>query len=208
MAEKVIGVLAGGRGSNFQAIIDNVKTGNLPVKIGVLVCDQKDAYAITRAKDAGVPFVIVERKGFSSKADFENQLSAELKKYDVQLVVLAGFMRLLGKDFIRTWQNRIMNIHPSLLPSFPGLHPQLQAIEYGAKISGCTVHFVDEGMDSGPIILQKAVEVFSEDTEDTLAERILKEEHKLYPEAIKLWSEGRLGIEGRLVVKRGNSDED
>ena len=206
MAEKVIGVLASGRGSNFQAIIDTVKSGSLPVKIGVLVCDKRDAYAIERSKTAGIPFVIVERKEFSSKDDFENQINEELKKYDVELVVLAGFMRLLGKTFIRSWQNSIMNIHPSLLPSFPGLHPQLQAIEYGAKVSGCTVHFVDEGMDSGPVILQKAVEVFSDDTEDTLAERILKEEHKLYPDAIRLWAEDRLRMEGRLVVKRGNDD--
>lgn len=208
MPEKIIGVLASGRGSNFQAIIDNIAKHSLNVKIGVLVCDQKDAYAVERAKIAGIPFAVIARKDFATKDDFERAMSETLKSYGVQLVVLAGFMRLLGDSFIREWQSRIMNIHPSLLPSFPGLHPQRQAIEYGAKVSGCTVHFVDEGMDSGPVILQKAVSVLDNDTEDSLADRILNEEHKLYTEAIKLWSEDRLRIEGRLVVKRGNDDGD
>lgn len=199
MAEKVIGILASGRGSNLQAIIDNISKGLLKVKIGVVICDKSDAYALQRAEQVGIPACVIERGHFSCKEDFEQAISEKLAEHEVQLIVLAGFMRLLGSEFIKKWHMKIMNIHPSLLPSFPGLHPQQQAIDYGAKVSGCTVHFVDEGMDSGPIILQKAVPVLDEDDEDTLAQRILKEEHVLYSQAIGLWAQEKICVDGRAT---------
>ena len=199
MAEKVIGVLASGRGSNLQAIVDNIMQGYLPVKIGVVICDKSDAYALQRAAQVDIPACVIERSSFSCKEDFEQAISEKLLEHNVQLVVLAGFMRLLGSKFIKNWHMKIMNIHPSLLPSFPGLHPQRQALTYGARVSGCTVHFVDEGMDSGPIILQKAVSVLDNDDEDALAARILKEEHLLYSQAISLWAQSKIFISGRQV---------
>ena len=200
MAEKIIGVLASGRGSNLQAIIDNIANDSLKVKIGVVICDQPDAYAIERAQKAGIPTRSLERKLFASKDLFEQAINSTLLEYKVELIVLAGFMRLLGSTFIKNWQYKIMNIHPSLLPSFPGLHPQMQALDYGAKVSGCTVHFVDEGMDTGPIIMQQAVHVLDEDNEASLSARILQQEHVLYAKAIAYWAEGKLKLEGRKVV--------
>lgn len=202
MAEKVIGVLASGRGSNLQAIIDNIAKGTLKVKIGAVICDQSDAYALKRAELSGVSAYTIERQNYETKALFEQAIDEKLKENKCELIVLAGFMRLLGTAFIRKWQYKIMNIHPSLLPSFPGLHPQEQALAYGAKVSGCTVHFVDEGMDTGPIILQKAVPVLDSDDAESLAARILEQEHQLYSQAIELWSQDKLAIEGRNVKTR------
>jgi len=198
-----IGVLASGRGSNFQSIIDQIESKRLKAEIGLLITDNPAAFAIERAKRHSIEYLVITPKKYSSRDDFFIKITDELKKRDVELVVLAGFMRIVGKPLIDAFPNRIMNIHPALLPAFPGLHGQKQALEYGVKISGCTVHFVDEGMDTGPIIIQAAVPILQEDTEETLSERILRYEHKIYPEAIRLFSEGRIKVEGRKVIIRG-----
>jgi len=192
-------VLASGRGSNFQSIIDAINNKNLKSQILLLITDNPSAYAIERAKKHDIEHLVIRPKEYSSRDDFYRKIAEELQKRDVGLVVLAGFMKIVGKPLIDAYPNRIMNIHPALLPSFPGLHGQKQAVEYGVRISGCTVHFVDEGMDTGPVIMQAAVPVYHSDTEDTLSERILKLEHKIYPEAIRLFSEGRLEVQGRVV---------
>jgi phosphoribosylglycinamide formyltransferase-1 len=197
-------VLASGRGSNFQAIIDAAETGYLNIRIRLLVTDNNEAFAIERAKKHGIEYLVIQPKNFSSKDDYFRNIAAELKKRGVELVVLAGFMRLVRKPLIDVYPNRIMNIHPAVLPSFAGLHGQKQANDYGVKISGCTVHFVDEGMDTGPVIMQAAVPVKEDDSEEALSERILRFEHKIYPEAIKLFSEGRIKVEGRKVKIKGS----
>jgi phosphoribosylglycinamide formyltransferase 1 len=203
-----IAVLASGRGSNFQSIIDAINNKSLKAKILLLITDNPSAHAIERAQKHDIEHLLIRPKEYSSRDDFYGKIAEELKKRNVGLVVLAGFMRIVGKPLIDAYPNRIMNIHPALLPSLPGLHGQKQAVDYGVKISGCTVHFVDEGMDTGPIIIQAAVPVFHDDTEDTLSERILKLEHKIYPEAIRLFSEGRLEVQGRVVkIKDSVSSE-
>lgn len=199
MNKHKIGVLASGRGSNLQAIMDHIAAGDLNLEIAVVISDKKDAKALDRAREAGIPTAVVDRKACADKIAFETAIDAELRKHEAELVVLAGFMRLLSGFFVNKWQHKIVNIHPALLPSFTGLDAQGQAVDYGVKFSGCTVHFVDEGTDSGPIILQKVVPVLDDDTEETLAARILIEEHKAMPEALKLWSEGKLQIKGRKV---------
>jgi phosphoribosylglycinamide formyltransferase-1 len=203
-----LGVLASGRGSNLQAIVDEIEVGRLNATIKIIIVDNPDAYAIERAKKHGIEYLVMSPKEYSSKDDYFVKIAEELKKRDVGLVILAGFMRIVRKPLIDTFPNRVMNIHPALLPAFPGLHGQRQAIEYGAKISGCTVHFVDEGMDTGPIIIQAAVPVSQDDTEETLSERILKLEHKIYPEAIRLFSEGMIEVEGRSVRIKGRVSYD
>lgn len=199
VSETVLGILASGRGSNMQVILNNIQAGQIPAKIGVVISDHADAKVLEIAANAGIVAVCIERKNFTSKQDFEAAIAAELVKYEVQLVVLAGFMRILSGYFIGLFSGRIMNIHPSLLPAFPGLHAHEQVIAYGAKVSGCTIHFVDEGVDTGPIIMQSAVAVFPDDTADSLAERIITLEHTLYSKAIGLYCEKRLYIEGRNV---------
>lgn len=194
-----IGVLVSGRGSNLQAIMDRIADGYLPLEIAVVISDKSDAYALERAQKAGIKTVAVERKACASKDEFEAKITAALEEAGCELVVLAGFMRILSGGFVNKWHHKIINIHPALLPSFPGLHGQGQAVAYGVKFSGCTVHFVDEGTDSGPIILQKVVPVLDDDTEDTLADRILVQEHIAMPEALKLWAEDKLAINGRKV---------
>ena len=196
---KKIGVVVSGRGSNLQSIIDHIAEGKLNVEIAVVVSDHKEAFALERAAKAGIPTAVVERKGCKDKAEFEDKIDAALRDAGAEVVILAGFMRILTGHFISRWENKIINIHPALLPSFKGVDAQGQAVDYGVKIAGCTVHFVDEGTDTGPIILQKAVPVFDDDTEETLAARILKEEHKALPEAIQLWADGKLTIKGRKV---------
>jgi len=198
-----IGVLASGRGSNFQSIIDEIESKRLNAEIALLITDNPKAFSIERAKKHGIEYLVIRPKEFRSKDTFFMKIVEELKKRDVSLVVLAGFMRIVEKPLIDAFPNRIMNIHPALLPTFPGLHGQRQTLEYGVKISGCTVHFVDEGVDTGPIIIQAAVPVYQDDTEETLSERILIYEHKIYPEAIRLFSEGRIEIEGRKVRIKG-----
>lgn len=194
-----IGVLVSGNGSNLQAIIDSIEAGELQAEISIVISDREDAYALKRAARHGIENMYIDPGKFREKREYEGKLVQVLKERGVELVIMAGFMRLLGPYFIREFHQRVMNIHPSLLPSFPGLRPQLQALEHGVKVSGCTVHFADEGMDTGPIILQRAVPVYDDDTEETLSARILEKEHQIYPEAIKLYSEGRLKIEGRKV---------
>jgi phosphoribosylglycinamide formyltransferase-1 len=203
-----LGVLASGRGSNFQAIIDSVESGYINAEIVVLITDNPGAFSIERAKKHGIEHIILVPKHFSSRDDYFREITAELNKRHIGLVVLAGFMRIVGKPLIDAFPNRIMNIHPALLPSFPGLHGQKQACDYGAKISGCTVHFVDEGMDTGPVIIQAAVPVKDSDTEDSLSERILRYEHKIFPEAIRLFSEGRIEVVGHAVRIKGAVAED
>ena len=200
MAETVLGVLVSGRGSNLQAILDAISSGRLNARVGVVISDNPDAQAFTRLTGTGIPAVRIQRKTFSCRDEFEASLADELEQHGVNLVILAGFMRILGSVLLRRFPSRVMNVHPSLLPAFPGLEAQAQAIRYGVKLSGCTVHFVDDGIDSGPVILQQAVEVLPSDTADTLSERILQQEHLLYPMAISLYIQGRLQVCGRQVT--------
>lgn len=197
-----LGVLASGRGSNLQALIDSVKGGRLAAEIAVVVSDVENALALERARAAGIPAFYVEPGPKKSRLseEGESQVIQILEGFNVDLVALAGFMRILGSAVVQRFRLRIINIHPALLPSFPGLHAQKQAVDYGVKCSGCTVHFVDEGVDTGPIIIQATVPVFDGDTEDSLSERILREEHRIYAEAISLFAAGRLRVEGRKVI--------
>lgn len=189
-----IGVLASGRGSNLQALIDAWQEGKFKAEFVAVGSDHAEAQALKRAEKANIPSCAFPKQDYSSRWEQEQAILAWLKGSQVELLVLAGFMRVLSAEFLKTLNCPVLNIHPSLLPSFPGLHAQRQAIEYGVKVSGCTVHFVDEGLDSGPIILQEAVPVEPGDTEETLSERILKVEHKLYPEAIRLITTGQVSI--------------
>lgn len=196
-----IAVLVSGRGSNLQAIIDNIEKGLLSSELAVVISDQADAYALERARKHNIPAVPVIAKGYKDKREeYDALLVKELRERNVDLVCLAGFMRIITPVLIRAFPNRILNIHPSLLPAFPGLHVQKKAVNHGVKFSGCTVHFVDEDMDTGPIIIQAVVPILDSDTEDSLSERILKQEHKIYSRAIQLFAEGRLKIEGRRVL--------
>lgn len=194
-----VGVLASGRGTNLQAILDACARGEIPARVAVVVSDNPDAPALERARRAGVPAVFVDPRG-RKKREFEAEISRILKEHGVELVCLAGYMRVLGRSFLQEWEGRVLNIHPSLLPAFPGLEAQRQAWEYGVKVAGCTVHFVVPEVDAGPIVLQAAVPVLGDDTPETLASRILEQEHRIYPEAIRLYAEGRLRIEGRRVI--------
>ena len=200
MGKLRLGVLASGRGSNLQSIMDAAAAGKINAEVAVVISDNKDAFALERARKAGIPALHVNPKNFGSKEEYERAIIKLLKEHNVKLVCLAGYMRIVGKVILESFPNRVINIHPALLPSFPGLHGQQQAWEYGVKYSGCTVHFVDEGMDTGPIIIQAVVPVFDDDTADTLAARILEQEHIIYPEAIGLLAEGRLKLNGRKVL--------
>lgn len=196
---KRIAVLASGRGSNFQALIDRVADMTIPAEICCLITDNPKAYAIERAEKAGIPVKVVDMSTFSDRSTYDSALEAAMVEEKADLFVLAGYMRLLSQETVRRFALKMINIHPALLPSFSGLHAHRQAIDYGVKIAGCTVHFVDEGMDSGPVILQRCVPVFDGDTEETLAERILVEEHDALPEAVRLFCMDRLQVEGRQV---------
>jgi len=199
-----LGVLVSGSGSNLQSIIDNINDGKLKAKIEVVVSNIPEVFALERAKKNNIPVEVIEHTKFETREAYDTELVSVLKRYKVELVVMAGFMRILSSVLLRAFHLRIMNIHPALLPSFPGLHVQKKALEYGVKFSGCTVHFADEGTDTGPIIIQGIVPVYDDDTADTLAQRILREEHKIYPQAIQLFAEGRLEIrERRVFVKNG-----
>ena len=195
-----IAVLISGSGTNLQAIIDAIKRQALAATIRVVISNRLDAYGLTWAQQHGLPTVVINHKQFSSREAFETELIGVLQTHGVELVVLAGFMRLLSPFFIRAFPQRIMNIHPALLPAFPGTHGQRQALQYGVKIAGATVHFVDEETDHGPIIAQAAVPVYPDDTEESLSARILAQEHRIYPQAIQLFAEGRLEIRDRVVV--------
>ncbi|MDV0441823.1 phosphoribosylglycinamide formyltransferase [Methanorbis furvi] len=196
---KRIAVLASGRGSNFQAILDALSRGEINGECIGLFTDNKDAYAIERAKAAGVPAYVIHFKDYPTKAAYEAEMLAAMKAANADLFVCAGYMRIIGTEIIREFAGRMINIHPALLPAFPGLHGQRQALEYGVKIAGCTVHFVDEGLDSGPIILQKAVPVLDDDDEEALDDRILTQEHIAFPEAVALFCDDRLVVSGRHV---------
>jgi phosphoribosylglycinamide formyltransferase-1 len=193
-------VLASGRGSNLQAILDEIGSGRLDAAAAVVLSDVADAFALERARRAGVPAVFVDARACGSKEAYERRLVEVLRAHGVELVVLAGYMRICGPTLLAAFPGHILNIHPSLLPAFPGLHVQRQALEYGARFSGCTVHFVDAGVDTGPIVAQAVVPVLDADTEDTLAARILRQEHRVFPHAIRLFAEGRLRIAGRKVL--------
>ncbi len=205
---KKIAVLVSGSGSNLQAIIDSIKNGYIKnTVISVVLSNNPDAFGIKRAQKAGIPVSVIEHSKFETRENFEKELVDTLKKYEVNYVILAGFMRVLTNYFISAFKNRILNIHPALLPSFPGVDAQKQAFDYGVKFSGCTVHFVDEGTDTGPIIVQAVVPVLEQDTEESLKKRILAQEHKIYPYAIKLLVEEKLAIVGNKV-KLINQDID
>jgi phosphoribosylglycinamide formyltransferase-1 len=196
---KRLGILLSGRGSNFEAIADNVAAGKIPAEIAVVISNRPEARGLEVARERGLNAVCIPSKGMEREA-YDRLLIEELRKHRVDLICLAGFMRLLSAMFVREFPFRILNIHPSLLPAFPGLDAQHQALEHGVKISGCTVHFVDENLDAGPIIVQAAVPVLNDDTVETLAARILKEEHRIYTEAINIVLSGRFRIEGRRVI--------
>jgi phosphoribosylglycinamide formyltransferase-1 len=200
-----LGVLVSGRGTNLQSIIDAIELKRLNAEIKVVVSDNPEAYAIERANKHGIPVEVVTAAQYPSRQQYDKRLVEVLKGCGVELVLLAGFMRILSGGFIRSFPMRIMNIHPSLLPSFPGLNVQKKALEHGVKFSGCTVHFASEEVDSGPIILQAVVEVLDDDTVESLSRRILSEEHRIYPEAIRLFSEGRLEVRGRRVLIKDKS---
>ena len=199
MKKLTLGVLASGRGSNLQSIIDACADGRINAQVAAVISDNQDAYALARAEKHGIAAYYVNPAAYPDKAAFESRIVELLQQHQVELVCLAGYMRLVGKTMLNAYPLRMMNIHPALLPAFPGLHAQRQALEYGVKMSGCTVHFVDQGMDTGPIILQAAVPVFDDDTEDSLAARILTQEHIIYPQAIGLFAAGRLKVAGRKV---------
>jgi phosphoribosylglycinamide formyltransferase 1 len=198
---KRIGVLLSGRGSNFEALAESVAAGRLPgAEIAIVISNREGAPGIERARARGIEARVIPSKGLQREA-YDRQVVAVLKEKQVDLVCLAGFMRLLSPYFVGQFQQRILNIHPSLLPAFPGLESQRQALEFGVKISGCTVHFVDENLDAGPIVAQAVVPVLDSDTPETLAERILEEEHRIYTEAVRIVLEGQYRIEGRRVIR-------
>ena len=196
---KRLGILLSGRGSNFEAIADNVAKGLIPAEVAVVVSNNPSAAGLEKARARGIPAVVIPSKGMEREA-YDRLVVAELQKHQVDLVCLAGFMRLLSAWFVRQFPNRILNIHPALLPSFPGLEAQRQALEHGVKITGCTVHFVDEFLDAGPIVMQAAVDVLDADTEESLSARILEQEHRIYTAAINLVLSGQCRVEGRRVL--------
>jgi phosphoribosylglycinamide formyltransferase 1 len=200
---KRLGILLSGRGSNFEAIANNVAAGNIDASIAVVISNRADARGLEVARERELNTVAIPSKGLDREI-YDRLLIAELRKHDVEVVCLAGFMRLLSAHFVREFPQRILNIHPSLLPAFPGLDAQHQALEHGVKITGCTVHFVDEYLDAGPILVQAAVPVLDDDTVDTLSARILKEEHRIYSEAIRILLAGKIRIAGRRVIATGS----
>ncbi len=195
-----LGVLVSGGGTNLQSIIDRCRDGSIDAEIALVLTNNPQAGALERCRRADIPFLTIDHRRYASREEFDAQMVAALRKAEVDLVVLAGFMRLISSVLLDAFPGSIMNIHPALLPAFPGLHVQKKAIEYGVRFSGCTVHFVDAGLDTGPIIIQAVVPVLDSDNEATLSARILEQEHRIYPRAIQLFAEGRLRIEGRRVL--------
>jgi phosphoribosylglycinamide formyltransferase-1 len=204
---KKLGILLSGRGSNFEAIARNVQAGKIPAEIAIVISNKADALGLVRAKEMGLATCFIPSQGKEREA-FDREVVAVLREFQVDLVCLAGFMRILSPYFIREFPRRVLNIHPALLPSFPGEEAQRQALEYGVKFTGCTVHLVDEGVDTGPIVCQAVVPVLDDDTPETLAARILKEEHRIYSEAICLLLEDKLRFEGRRVLWKCNPPSD
>lgn len=206
-----LGVLVSGGGSNLQSIIDNCESGYLPADVVIVISSKEGAYALERAKKHNIPSTVIIPKNYKNREEYEDEMIKILNSYNVDLVILAGYIKVLSPKLVRAFQGRIMNIHPALIPSFCGegyygkkVHKAV--LDYGAKITGVTVHFVDEGADTGPIILQRAVNVKEDDTPETLAARVLEQEHKIYPDAIKLFAEGRLEINGRRVKITSKED--
>ena len=197
-----LAVLVSGRGSNLQAIIDSIENNNLAAEISLVLSNVKNAYALQRGKNHGLEVVFLDPNNFQNKAAYEQRMTDILQSKSIDLVCLAGFMRILGKNFIKAFPKKIINIHPSLLPAFPGLNVQEKALKHGSKFSGCTVHFVNEEVDEGPIILQSVVPIYDEDNTESLSERILKQEHIIYPEAIRLIIEKKIKFSGRRVVRK------
>ena len=194
-----VAIFASGSGTNLQAIIDaQIKT----IEIALVFSNKSDAYAIERAKTHNLPVEVIDHKSFESREDFDSEIVRILEPYNLDLVILAGYMRILSPELVRAYKGKIINIHPALLPSFPGINSARQALEYGVKYTGVTVHFVDEGVDTGPIILQSIVEIEDRDTEESLLQKIHKVEHQIYPEAIELVSSGQIELNGRRVIKR------
>jgi phosphoribosylglycinamide formyltransferase 1 len=202
-----VAVLASGRGSNLQAIIDAIEAGQVHAKIVAVISNKNDALALERARKHGIPDIFVDPKPYAGRPDsreaYDRGLLEVLNKHDAELILLAGYMKIVTPILVNAYANRMMNIHPSLLPSFPGLDAQKKAIEWGCKLAGCTVHFVTEGVDEGPIILQASVPILDGDNPETLAARILVEEHRIYPRALQLFAEGCLRVEGRRVIVNG-----
>ncbi|MCX7845114.1 MAG: phosphoribosylglycinamide formyltransferase [Dictyoglomaceae bacterium] len=206
--KKRLGVLVSGRGTNLQALINAGRKKNYPAEVVVVISDNPNAYAIIRARRANIPVYVVKREEYKTKKEYEEKIKEILLSYKIDLIILAGYMRIVGRTLLTTFPMRIINIHPSLLPSFPGLNAQKQAWEHGVKFSGCTVHFVDEGVDTGPIIGQKVVPVYDHDTPESLAERILKKEHKLLVEVVKRLFTEKYKLEGRRVIFVKNREEE
>jgi len=198
-----IAVLVSGSGSNLQAIIDASERGEIPCRVGIVISNKADAYGLVRAEKHGIPTAVVSHRDFATREEFDARLVELIRRSGAELVCLAGFMRVLTPVFVRAFPHRILNIHPALLPSFPGTHGPRQALEHGVKFSGCTVHFLDEGVDTGPIVVQAVVPVYDDDTEESLAARILKQEHRIYPMAIRLFFRGNLARDGRRVKTVG-----
>ncbi len=194
-----LGVLVSGSGSNLQAIIDNIEAGRVHAQIRIVISNVPDVFALERAKKHGLPSLVISHRGYGRREDFDRKLVEVLQAHEVELVILAGYMRIVTPVLLRALPMRVMNIHPALLPSFPGTHVWQAEVDYGVKFAGCTVHFVDEGTDTGPIIIQAVVPVYDDDTAETLSARILKQEHKVFSQAIQLYAEGRLEIQGRRV---------
>lgn len=195
-----LGVLVSGSGSNLQSIIDSSERGFIKSKVCVVISNVPDVYALERAKKHNIPAFVIKHQDFNTREEFDQAIVNKLREFNVDLVIMAGFLRVITKVLLDAYPMKILNIHPALLPSFPGLHVQKKALEYGCKFAGCTVHFADSGVDTGPIIIQGIVPVLDNDTEETLSKRILSVEHKIYSQAIKLYEEGRLKIVGRRVI--------
>ncbi|MFB5607455.1 MAG: phosphoribosylglycinamide formyltransferase [Candidatus Nitrosomaritimum yanchengensis] len=200
-----LGILISGRGSNMEAILKAIKKKKIPINPAIVISNKQDAKGLKIAEKLGVKIEVIESKGFKgSRAEYDKKIISTLTKHGVTpkngLVCLAGFMRIISPEFVKKYKNRIINIHPALLPAFPGLNSQKQALEYGAKVSGCSVHFVDAGMDTGPVIIQAVVKVDEKDTEESLSKRILKEEHRIYPEAVNLFARKKIKISGRRTI--------
>lgn len=204
MSKHILGILCSGRGSNMQSILAAIESGQIKAEVGIVLTDKPEARALAVARENGIKSICINRKECKDQQDFEEQLVAELRNAGVTLVVLAGFMRILSPYFVGEYRHQILNIHPSLLPSFGGAHAHRDVLAYGTKVSGCTIHFVDEGMDHGPIILQDTVPVLENDTEETLAARVLEKEHILYPRAIELYVDGKLELVGERHVRIKN----
>jgi len=197
-----LAVLVSGRGSNLQAIIDSIDREELDAHLSIVISNTKDAMALKRAEKHGIKTIFIDPSTYLNSKEYDKALVLKLKEFSIDLICLAGYMRILGEEVIQTFKEKIINMHPSLLPAFPGLNAQKQAIKYGVKFSGCTVHFVDSGVDNGPIILQTAVPVYDNDDEKSLSKRILEQEHYLYPKAIKMIKENRIKINGRTVTSK------